>query len=746
MPINQLLDAHAASISGYDVDKLIRGLLKAARPTDATWSLDEQVRLVLNALREVLPYDSGGLYWIDHAARRLRPAATVGAEWLSADLKRWDIPLGQGIMSAIVESGLGELANNAHLDPRSVYPPDATVSCEHLVAVPVAVEGRSVGVFYVARRQDPPFSPQDFAVVQLFIGHAAAAIQKAHLFEQTLESEARYRTLFEESIDAVFISRPDGELIDMNPAGLALFGLRDTTELLHRRADDLYADPADRARLRRGIEQDGYVKDLEVVMRRTQGEELHLLVTARAVRDADGSIVAYRGMLRDVTERKRWEQVLRHQALHDPLTELPNRTLLHDRLQQAIAAAGRQGESVSLLLLDLDRFKEVNDTLGHQAGDRLLQHVAQRLQTAVRGSDTVARLGGDEFAILLPGADSVAASRAAAKLLSALEQPVVLDGRELPVGSSIGIAAFPEHGADADTLLRRADIAMYAAKRAHRGLASYSVDQELHSAARLALVGSLRRAILSDELTLHYQPQVETRQRRLTGVEALVRWWHPERGLIGPDQFVPLAEQSGLIRLMTRWVLRAALAQSCAWRSMALEPCVSINLSSHDLLDPHLPEYVAGQLAQWCFPAERLTLEITESALLAEPDRALDVLGRVRGLGVRVALDDFGTGYSSLAYLKQWPVDELKVDRTFVRTMVSLHRDRAIVRAIVDLAHTLGLAVVAEGVEDPATLDLLDELGCDRIQGDHIAPALPSIQLLRWWQQRRTWPNLRHAA
>lgn len=619
-----VVDGESVGVYGVAKDiTLRRRLLDLTRPMSITASVEGQVKLILGVMREVLPYDSGGLYWVDQDARMLRPNTLVAATWVSSTLETFEIPMDKGILGSVARTGKGELVNNAHLDPRTIYPPDATVTCEHLVAVPVGVDGRTLGVFYVARRSDPPFSEHDFEVVQLFIGHAAAAIAKTYLFEQTLASEERFH----------------------------------------------------------------------------------------------------------------------YQALHDPLTDLPNRVLLHDRLQQAVVSAQREHAAVTLLVLDLDRFKEVNDTLGHQVGDRLLQEVAARLRGVVRASDTVARLGGDEFAIVLPGANIEAAEISALKLQTALVAPVLLDGCELSVGASIGIATFPTHSGNADTLLRHADIAMYAAKRAQGGVETYSPNHDRHSSERLTLVGALRRAIATDELSLHYQPQVECVTGDLAGVEALVRWWHPERGLIGPDQFVPLAEQSGLIRQLTRWVLAGALSQSSGWRHFREEVRLSVNLSSHDLLDVGLPGFVACQLARWRFPAERLTLEITESALLADADRAVDVLAQIRKLGVRVALDDFGTGYSSLSYLKDWPVDEVKVDRSFVQHLVADNRGRAIVGATIDLAHSLGLEVVAEGVENAAILQLLAEMGSDRAQGYYIARPLPPSQVMAWWQAHRTRPD-----
>ncbi|GAC1328422.1 MAG: hypothetical protein NVSMB2_27700 [Chloroflexota bacterium] len=610
-----VVDGYVVGVYGIANDITVRRrLLELTRPMSTLLSVESQVKLMLEAMRGVLDYDAGGLYWADAERGVLRPAATEVAAWVSMDLDRFEIPFGKGIMGAVAQSNRGELVNHAERDPRTIYPEGAQVVCEHLIAVPAQVEGRIVGVFYVARRADPPFSDFEFEVVQLFISHAAAAIEKTHLFEQTRASEERFQ----------------------------------------------------------------------------------------------------------------------HQATHDPLTELPNRMLLRDRLTQAIAVGTRKRQSVSLIVLDLDRFKEVNDSLGHHAGDRLLKEVSARLQRTLRSADTVARLGGDEFAVVLPDTDASSAVSAATKLQRALEPPLMLDGCTLSLAGSMGVAAYPEHGADPDTLLRHADVAMYTAKRARGGLATYAPEHDSNTSERLTLISALRRAIGVDDLTLHYQPQVHCASGRLVGVEALVRWWHPQRGLIPPDHFVPLAEQSGLIRRLTRWVIRGALGHSATWRQFGNEFSLSVNLSSHDLLDEHLPEYLSEQFTEFCFAPERLTVEITESALLGDSMRALRVLDDIRAVGVHVALDDFGTGYSSLSYLKEWPVDEIKVDRSFVRNMSAESRDQAIVRATIDLAHSLGLRVVAEGVEDLATFELLSKLGSDRAQGYYIGRPVAASQMGRW--------------
>ncbi len=432
-------------------------------------------------------------------------------------------------------------------------------------------------------------------------------------------------------------------------------------------------------------------------------------------------------------ERRRAAEALRHQALHDALTGLPNRTLPHDRLEQALRADARDAGGLALLLFDLDRFKEVNDTLGHQAGDLLLQEVAARVRGAVRASDTVARLGGDEFAVLLPGADAAGAVAATHTLLAALATPIALDGQSLACTASIGIALAPTHGTDVATVLRRADVAMYVAKRAGSGYAVYAAAHDQHSPARLTLETELRAALAAGALVLHYQPTVDVRSGRADRVEALARWPHPQHGLIPPDQFIPLAEQTGLIVPLTQWVLETALAQCHAWEQAGWTLGVAVNLSMRSLHDPGLPETIAWLLRRYAVPPERLTLEITESALMVDPAQAQAVLLRLTALGVQLAIDDFGTGYSSLGYLKQLPVDAVKIDKSFVQNMGhTTTKDSAIVRSIIDLGHNLGLAVVAEGVEDQATWQRLRAAGCDVAQGFYMSRPMPAAELEHW--------------
>jgi diguanylate cyclase len=429
-------------------------------------------------------------------------------------------------------------------------------------------------------------------------------------------------------------------------------------------------------------------------------------------------------------------------ALHDTLTGLPNRTLLRDRTLQAIRQSDRDLAPVALLLIDLDRFKEVNDTLGHHDGDRLLVQVGERLCGALRAVDTVARLGGDEFAVLLPRIRRTeGATIVAAKLQAALAQPFVLAGLSLEVEASIGVAVYPDHGSDPDELLQHADIAMYVAKDTHTGFVLFDTTLDQHSPSRLAMLGELRRAIEQRQLVLHYQPKVDAQSGKVLGVEALVRWQHPTHGLIPPAQFVPLAERTGMIEPLTHYVLDEALHRCRDWLRSGHEASIAVNVSARRLLDREFPDEVAAVLSAWEVPPELLVLEITESAIMADPAHAEEILGRLSQMGIEVSIDDFGTGYSSMASLKSLPVHELKVDRSFVSQMTRNSRDGVIVRSTIDLGRNLGLRVVAEGVEDRRTWQALQALGCDAIQGYYVSRPVPSNELIRWLEQPAARPT-----
>jgi diguanylate cyclase (GGDEF)-like protein len=431
---------------------------------------------------------------------------------------------------------------------------------------------------------------------------------------------------------------------------------------------------------------------------------------------------------------------LRHQALHDGLTDLPNRTLLYERIEAAIGRA-RPDSLAAVLLIDLDRFKEVNDTLGHDHGDELLEEVAARLRSIVRREDTLARLGGDEFAVLLTGMPTRSAVvDFAARAQEALGRPFALREVVAAVDASIGIALCPDHGSGVNLLVQRADVAMYEAKRSRTRIETYAADRDPYSPARLALLGELREAIDNGELVLHYQPKVAVGSDRVIGVEALVRWNHPRHGLLAPAEFVPLAERTGAIGDLTRWVLDAALAQCRVWRDAGLDLPVAVNLAAANVIDPALPGLIEAGLARWDLPATSLECEISEHTVMGDPRRAIGVLEALRALGVRLSLDDFGTGHSSLAYLKSLPLDEVKIDRSFVIGMAEDGDDAAIVRSTIDLARHLGLEVVAEGVETAAVLDELALLSCDVAQGYYLSRPLPAEEI-REWVERRVRPS-----
>jgi diguanylate cyclase (GGDEF)-like protein len=404
----------------------------------------------------------------------------------------------------------------------------------------------------------------------------------------------------------------------------------------------------------------------------------------------------------------------------------------------------RGSKPLAVMMMDLDRFKYVNDTLGHPIGDMLLCEVARRLRgTLQRQTDTVARLGGDEFGVLLPTDDLDAARLLATRMLRALEEPITIEGQLVDVGASIGIVTFPENGSDMNVLLRRADIAMYVAKRSNLGFSLYDERHDQNSAERLSLMSELRQAVERDELTLYYQPKVDLATQHVRYVEALVRWDHPTRGFVSPDQFIPFAEQTGYIKTISRWVADRAIAQCAAWRAQGLEIEVSVNVSARELIQSSLPETFQALLDKHGVLPEWIWIEITESAIMDDPNHAIETLDRLHALGIRLSIDDFGTGYSSLSYLKRMPVDEIKIDKSFVMGMTDHKDDETIVRSTIDLGHNMGLKVVAEGVENEEMMLRLKALRCDLAQGFHLSRPLPPARLESWlkvWAGQREEP------
>ena len=558
-------------------------------------------------------------------------------------------------------------------------------------------QGQAVGVLAVARN-----------------------ISERRLAETAMrESETRYRSLFEGMPIGLYRTSLDGYFLDGNPALVQMMGFDSLEELRQYNAGSFYCGPQTRPAL---IEQylHGGVHITETELVRRDGRRLWVQEVAHLVCDEQGKPLYFEGSLQDISERKAYQAQVERLAYYDPLTALPNRFLLQERAEQALAHARRSQQAVTLAYLDLDRFKEINDTLGHKVGDELLRLMADRIRNLSREADTQARLGGDEFALLLCDTDSGGAAQVASRLLEALKQPFVVGGETVHVGASIGLAVYPRDGETLDALTRAADIAMYQAKAEGGGFRFYNPAQNRYTRQRLSTLQGLRRALGQGELLLHYQPVLDLRTQTLRRMEALVRWQDPERGMIPPSEFVPLAEETGIIQELDLFVLEQVLREA---HSHGLE--FSLNLSARNFHDPHFVELAAHLLQQHPLGRGRLWLEITETALMLEREKAVHNLQALRNLGARIALDDFGMGYSSLAYLKHLPVDMLKLDKQFVAGIGNA-RDEAILHSVIALGHGLGLEVLAEGVETPHQLAWLQSAGCDLAQGYYIGMPSPS--------------------
>ncbi|MGE0372776.1 MAG: putative bifunctional diguanylate cyclase/phosphodiesterase [Gammaproteobacteria bacterium] len=536
--------------------------------------------------------------------------------------------------------------------------------------------------------------------------------------------------------DAILTCNERGRIISANRAACTLFGYG-PGELLGQSIALLIPGVLDRAPANvprpEDAADDWVGRRWEATARRQDRVRLPVEISLNAFHlEGKRRLIA---VVRDITERKAQLAMIEHQALHDPLTDLPNRSLLTDRLRQAIRSAARGEEPLALMIMDLNRFKEINDTLGHLQGDQLLQQVAARLPPLLRASDTVARLGGDEFAFVLPNTDAEAAAWIAERLVQSFEEAFTLQDRAYVIGASLGVALFPLHGADENTLLQRADTAMYAAKRRRIGHTFYSAEQDDQNARALEILGDLRKAISARELMLHYQPKVDLRAHRIIGVEALLRWNHPERGLILPAEFIPVAEKYGVTGSLTAWVIEEAMRQMYAWELDGIELGIAVNLSMHDLESEQLIRRVERYRAENTDSrTHRLCLEVTETAMMSNPPRVVETLSTLAHMGFIISIDDFGTGYSSLNYLRQLPLSEIKIDKSFVMDMMHNKEAATIVHAVIDLAHNLGLRVVAEGVAEQAILERLEQLGCDVAQGFHIAKPMDANALGNWFR------------
>jgi diguanylate cyclase (GGDEF)-like protein/PAS domain S-box-containing protein len=545
------------------------------------------------------------------------------------------------------------------------------------------------------------------------------------------DAEQRYRSIFENAVEGIFQTTPEGTYLSANPALARIYGYDSPEELIASLRDirkQLYVDASRRDEFQRRMSEESSISGFESEVYRKNGEVIWISETARAVCDENGNVTMFEGTVEDITERKRYQVELEYQASHDALTGLPNRALLNDRLQQAIQYAQRRRSGVAVAFLDLDRFKIVNDSLGHYIGDSLLKIMATRLQSCLREGDTVARQGGDEFVLLLSShEDKSALVQIMRRVLGAVMEPFRIADQEFNVSCSIGVSVFPDDGHDAQTLLKHADSAMYKAKATGRNNFQFFTT-ELNDGAteRLEMESRLRRALDDDQLLLHYQPKLDLATGSICGAEALARWQWPGSGMVPPQRFIPVAEETGLIVPIGAWVLRTACAHHLSRQAAGLQPVpVSVNVSASQFREPSFIEMVASALQYSGMPPHCLEIELTESMVMHGAETFIATLRALKRLGVTIAVDDFGTGYSSLNYLRRFPVDRLKIDRSFICEMTVDRHSAAIVKAIITLAHALDLRVVAEGVETEQQLLMLRDCGCDEIQGYYYRRPMP---------------------
>lgn len=611
-----------------------------------------------------------------------------------------------------------------------------------LVVPLVAKDGKNLGLIMLADKVVGDFTEDDEAIGVQLAQIASVALENLRLLEQERRLEEKYRAIFENTIEGICQTAPDGRFVVVNPAFARMLGYDAPEELLQlspAAAHHVFVDAAARLALLRRASIAESVPKFEAELRGKNGEHVWVAGSVRAVRDDEGGIVAYEWAVEDITERKKAEQQLRYLAQYDALTGLPNRIVFADKAALALEQAKREGTLVAVLSIDLDRFKHVNDTLGHIEGDEVLRVLADRLKASIREGDTLARFGGDEFALLVQRARSHKEIEAVARnVLDAIRRPLLVSGREIFLSASIGVSVYPSDAGDVATLLKNAHIAMYRAKQEGRDTARfYAPRMAGEMPGQFNLEVQLRRAVDRDELTVHYQPRVGLVDGRIGGLEALLRWMHPTRGLLAPSKFITLAEETGLIEAIGEWVLRTVCRQQKTWARAGISPVgVAVNLSRRQLNRRQLSRDVAAIIDQAGIAPAALELEVTETAAMYDIARTLPILHELRELGTPIAIDDFGSGYSSLNYLKQVPAQYLKIDQTFVRGLPSDASDAEIVRAIIALARNLHFEVVAEGVETVDQLQFLRTEGCVQAQGHFFSRPLPPTEmeaLLRRW-------------
>ena len=571
--------------------------------------------------------------------------------------------------------------------------------------------------------------------------------ERRHAEASLRASERRYRSLFERNLAGVYRNTLDGTIVDCNQAFAGIFGYDTASELIGTNAADLYFNPAERGAIVEMLREVKNISSLELCLKRKDGGRVWVLENMSLVPGHDDASGVMEGTLVDISGLKLAEEQMEFQAYHDVLTCLPNRKLFIDRLTLALAQSRRTGFPLAVMFIDLDHFKVINDTLGHTAGDELLLTVAERLSRCVREGDTVARIGGDEFTILISNLhDPDDAAKIAEQMLEHIEQPLVIGDRQLFITSSIGIALSPNDGVDAETLLKNADSALYRAKESGRNNYQLCTDEmKVRALERLSLENSLRRALDRGELTLHYQPVVHLASGRVSGMEALIRWEHPERGITYPDSFIPLAESSRLIVPIGDWVLREACRQAREWQERGVHDFrMSVNLSPRQFQQRDLIQTIGATLAETGLDPKLLELEITESTAMQNVDLTVETLHELKAMGISISIDDFGVGYSSLNYLKRFPIDTVKIDKSFVRDLESDASDAAIISAVIGIARILNLRVIAEGVENEQQLAFLQRKQCEEMQGFLFSGPLPPAEAQEYAERGVKLPATAH--
>ncbi len=643
-------------------------------------------------------------------------------------------PLGRGLTEYVLRTGQPILASPEvfeELVRRGEVELLGAPSVDWL-GVPLRTAQETIGIVVVqSYTEGVRFRDTDRDLLAFVSTQLAMAIERKAAEAAMRASELRYRLLFERGLAGVYRMTADGYVVECNRALASLLGYASPGEVRGLGPAELFVDPAERLAGLERLRTQRIAVNQEVWMRRRDDTSVWVLLNESLVQEA-GAPPVVDGSLIDITDRKVAEEKSWKMAHHDSLTGLPNRTLFNDRLELAIQRARRGSQRLAIMFLDLDDFKHVNDTLGHSAGDELLVQVGGRLRHILRGEDTVARLGGDEFLLLITDVkDSTGVGVMARKVLAVFESPFLVKKRELFLSASLGIVLYPEDGSDPEVLLSNVDTAMYRAKKIGRNnYQFFTAEMQQHAQERARLESGLRRALPRDEFVLHYQPIRDLRSRKIVGLEALVRWQHPEHGLLPPRNFVALAEDVGLIMPLGAWVLRRACERTRAWREQNVRNLtIAVNLSARQVQSEEFARQVTQILHETGLPPIGLDLEITESAAMQNVEVTGHVLGQLSALGVRISIDDFGTGHSSLSYLKHFPINRLKIDRSFIDGMTRDTRDRAIVAGILSIAHNLGLRVVAEGVETKEQAALLGDLDCDEVQGFFFGAPVPESQV-----------------